>query len=126
MAIADRAKYRRSWELSSETGLEILKNREFIYDWCEFKESTKEKMTKLFFVTNSFFFRLPLVGTKMGSGGALKLANELDLEMQFRIKDEGPFFREIKLSAQNGKSNFSKALLMSFRILFVRPYDRRR
>ena len=119
MAIADRAKYTRSWELSSDTGLEILKNRHFIYDWCEFKESTKQKMTKLSFVTNSFFFRLPLVGTKMGSGGGLKLANELDLEMQFRIKDESPFFREIKLSAQNGKLSFPQAPFIFFRILSV-------
>ena len=108
MAIADRAKYARSWDLSSETGLKILKNRHFIYDWCEFKETTKQTMTKLSFITNSFFFRLPLVGTKM-SGGGLKLANELDLEMRFRIKDDkngSPFFREIKLSDQNGTLKF--------------------
>ena len=65
LAIADRAKYTRRWELSNETGLQILKNRYFVYDWCEFKENTKKVMTKLSYVTNSFFFRLPLVGTKL-------------------------------------------------------------
>ena len=129
MAIADRAKYIRSWELSNETGLAILKNRHFIYDWCEFKERTKELMTKLSFVTDSFFFRLPLVGTKIESREGLKLANELDLEMKFRIKDDkngNTSFREIRLSPQNGISNFPHFLVKSFRILSVRAYERPR
>ena len=86
-------------------------------------------MTKLSFVTDSFFFRLPLVGTKIESREGLKLANELDLEMKFRIKDDkngNTSFREIRLSPQNGISTFPHFLVKSFRILSVRAYERPR